>query len=195
VCGSQPPVHSWTLNSTLIQSKSKSKSHCDWRSVSQSVSLGVQPHLGLMTRYLLLFNSYGPCFVGRPLWREDGSVFCICCWPLLAQPFLVPSPLVLTTIFYCLRFETSFSSPSTTRRVTVEVFDTASTFVRLVSEQSRAKQSSSLLPVTSQHGYSWHRAPLGPMAIYVFVQCQNFCFLSSSVVPPLITREELDFIL
>jgi hypothetical protein len=23
--------------------------------------------------------------VGRPLWREDGSVFCICCWPLPAQ--------------------------------------------------------------------------------------------------------------
>jgi hypothetical protein len=24
-------------------------------------------------------------FVGRPLWREDGSVFCTCCWPLPAQ--------------------------------------------------------------------------------------------------------------
>jgi hypothetical protein len=27
--------------------------------VSQSVSLGVKPHLGLMSRYLLLFDSYG----------------------------------------------------------------------------------------------------------------------------------------
>jgi hypothetical protein len=27
--------------------------------VSQSVTLGVEPHLGLMTRYLLLFDSYG----------------------------------------------------------------------------------------------------------------------------------------
>jgi hypothetical protein len=35
--------------------------------VSQSVSLGVEPHLGLMTRYLLLFDSYGLVFVGRPL--------------------------------------------------------------------------------------------------------------------------------
>jgi hypothetical protein len=33
----------------------KSKSYCDWR----SVSLGVEPLLGLMTRYLLLFDSYG----------------------------------------------------------------------------------------------------------------------------------------
>jgi hypothetical protein len=43
--------------------KWKSKSHCDWRSVSQSVSLGVEPHLRLMARYLLLFDSYGRvCF-------------------------------------------------------------------------------------------------------------------------------------
>jgi hypothetical protein len=35
--------------------------------VSQSVSLIVEPHLGLMTRYLLLFDSYGLVFLGRPL--------------------------------------------------------------------------------------------------------------------------------
>jgi hypothetical protein len=35
--------------------------------VSQSVSLGVEPHLGIMTTYLLLFDSYGLVFVGRPL--------------------------------------------------------------------------------------------------------------------------------
>jgi hypothetical protein len=52
--------------------------------VSQSVSFGVKPHLDLMTRYLLLFDSYGLVFVGRPLWREDGSVFYICAWPLPA---------------------------------------------------------------------------------------------------------------
>jgi hypothetical protein len=44
-------------------------------SVSQSVSLDVEPQF----RYLLLFDSYGLLFVGRPLWREDGSVFGICC--------------------------------------------------------------------------------------------------------------------
>jgi hypothetical protein len=32
----------------------------------------------------------------------------------------------------------------------------------------RAEQSSSLLPATSQHGHSWHRGPLGPMAIHLF---------------------------
>jgi hypothetical protein len=34
---------------------------------SQSVSLGVEPHLGLTTRYLLLFDNYGLVFVGRAL--------------------------------------------------------------------------------------------------------------------------------
>jgi hypothetical protein len=46
-------------------------------------------------------------FVGRPLWREDGSVCCICCWSLPAQSFSGPSTFVFGTIFYCLRFETS----------------------------------------------------------------------------------------
>jgi hypothetical protein len=32
--------------------------------VSQSVSLSVEPHLGLMTWYVLLFDSYGLVFVG-----------------------------------------------------------------------------------------------------------------------------------
>jgi hypothetical protein len=35
--------------------------------VSQLVNLGVEPHLGLMTRYLLLFDSYDLNFMGRPL--------------------------------------------------------------------------------------------------------------------------------
>jgi hypothetical protein len=88
--------------------------------ISQSVSKS-----WCMTRYLLLFDSYGLVSVGRPFWREDGSVFCVCCWPWPAQSFSSPSLLVLATIFCCLKFET----PPTTRRVTVEVFDPASTRV------------------------------------------------------------------
>jgi hypothetical protein len=95
--------------STNPHFKSKSKSHYDWRSVSQSVSKSwCRAPSGLMTRYLLLSWQLRSCFfVGRPLWREAGSVFYICCWPLPAQSFLGPSPLVLAAIFYCLRFETS----------------------------------------------------------------------------------------
>jgi hypothetical protein len=75
--------------------------------VSQSVSLGIEPHLGPMTRYLFLSGTYVLVSVGRPLWREDGSVLCMCRWPLPAQSFSGPSPLGLATVFYCLKFETS----------------------------------------------------------------------------------------
>jgi hypothetical protein len=34
-------------------------------------------------------------------------------------------------------------------------------------------RSRSLLPATSRHAQSWHRAPLGPMAIYLFNDVRN----------------------
>jgi hypothetical protein len=61
-----------------------------------------------MTGFLLLSDSWGFVDVGRPLWREDGSVVYNSCWPSPAQSFLVPSHVGLANIlvFYCLRFET-----------------------------------------------------------------------------------------
>jgi hypothetical protein len=44
--------------------------------VSQSVRLGVEPNLGLLTRAFFFFQSYCLVFWGRPLWREIGSVMC-----------------------------------------------------------------------------------------------------------------------
>jgi hypothetical protein len=59
---SSPMWGSWpNCRCSSILSKSKSKSHYDWRSV--------------ITRYLLLFDSYSLVIVGRPLWREDGTFF------------------------------------------------------------------------------------------------------------------------
>jgi hypothetical protein len=60
-----------------------------------------------VTLRLTVSQSVSLVFVGRPLWREDGSIFCICCWPSPAHSFSGPSSLGLATIFYCLRFETS----------------------------------------------------------------------------------------
>jgi hypothetical protein len=62
----------------------------------------------------------------------------------------------------------------------------------LASELFRAEQSSSLLPAISQHGHSWYRAPLEPMAIYLFNGKILFLF-SFFVVPPLTKREGLYF--
>jgi hypothetical protein len=60
VLSSKPPLQ----NSTQVKVKVKVKVKVTLRlTVSQSVSLGV----GLMTRYFLLFDSYGLVFVGRPL--------------------------------------------------------------------------------------------------------------------------------
>jgi hypothetical protein len=122
--------------------------------VIRSFSLGLNPHLGPKTRYLLLLDSWGFVDVGRSLWREEGSVVYDCCWTSPAQSFLGPSPAGLITTFYCPSFEDSttwsarslylyppgagwpsynprqwvpFSSPPTTHRDTVEVFDPAST--------------------------------------------------------------------
>jgi hypothetical protein len=44
-------------------------------SQSDSQSWCQAPSVGPTTRYLLLYDSYGLVLVGRPLWREDGSVF------------------------------------------------------------------------------------------------------------------------
>jgi hypothetical protein len=50
-------------------SKSESKSHFDWQSVSLSVLVS-------SPRCFFLFESYCPIHVGRPLWREVGAVIC-----------------------------------------------------------------------------------------------------------------------
>jgi hypothetical protein len=50
-----------------------SELYYDRRSVGQSVLVS-STHLGLMTRFLLLSDNCGFVDVGRPLWREVGSV-------------------------------------------------------------------------------------------------------------------------
>jgi hypothetical protein len=103
------------------------------------------------------------------------------CWSSPAQSLTGPCPVVLMTIFYCLRFETPqnwrvrspysyppgtewrvytlrhwvpLSSPPTTRRATVEVCESASTPMSSQVSQSRVTtdgQSASL---------SWNKAPI-----------------------------------
>jgi hypothetical protein len=90
----------------LLPSSQSSQSHIatDGRSVSKSwcrAPSGAHDQIFItVLTVTVLF------FMGRPLWREDGSVFCICCWPLPAQSFSGQSHLGLVTIFYCFRFET-----------------------------------------------------------------------------------------
>jgi hypothetical protein len=74
--------------------------------MTDDIFLGARYPCGLMTGFLLLFDSFGLGDVRRPLWRENGSVVCICCCSFSAQSVLDPSPAGLMTIVYCLKFET-----------------------------------------------------------------------------------------
>jgi hypothetical protein len=51
----------------------------------------------------------------------------------------------------------------------------------LTRGDERAEQSRSLVPATSRHAQSWHRAPLGPMAIYLF-NVKTFVLFSLSLI-------------
>jgi hypothetical protein len=79
--------------------------------------------------HFLLSDSYGLLFVERPLWRKDGSVFCIRCWSSPGSLSRVLLPWDSWQYFTVSNLRLPFSSPLTTRRVKVEVFDPASTRV------------------------------------------------------------------
>jgi hypothetical protein len=101
-------------SSVLFRTHSQSHIATDGQSVSKSwcpAPSGAHDQI-FITVWQLRSRFFFFFFVGRPLWREDGSFFCLCCWRLPAQCFSGPSPLVLTTVFYCLRFETSLSVAS-----------------------------------------------------------------------------------
>jgi hypothetical protein len=96
---------------------------------SQSVSLGVEPQLGLTTRCLLLFGSYG-----LDLWdalsdERTGLCFVYAAGPYQRSLFRIRVPWDSRSYFTVSDLRLPFSSSSMTRRVTVEVFDPASTRV------------------------------------------------------------------
>jgi hypothetical protein len=96
-------VYIWTVESPGSLKK-ESKICYDRRSVGQSVMVS-RPHQWPRTRFLLPSDRFVD--VGRPLWRENGSVVYNCCCSSPQQTFSSPSPEGLRTIFYSLGFETS----------------------------------------------------------------------------------------
>jgi hypothetical protein len=93
--------------SLMLMLWAESESYITTDGQPASLSWNKAPIWGLRPDLYYLCDSYGLVLVGRPLWREVESVFCMCCWPLPVQSFLGPSPVGLVAIFYCLRFETS----------------------------------------------------------------------------------------
>jgi hypothetical protein len=80
--------------------------------VTQSVNLGVEPHLGLMTQIFITVWKLRSCFCGATSLTRGRVCLFICCWLLPVQSFSGLSPLRFATIFYCLRFETCLFVPS-----------------------------------------------------------------------------------
>jgi hypothetical protein len=83
-----------------VNPKSVSKLLCDWRSVSQSVCLCVEPTLGLVTRYYLLAEGFCLKFAVLSLWgalsdERTGLQFA-------AQSLNGPSRAEPVTILHCL---------------------------------------------------------------------------------------------
>jgi hypothetical protein len=129
--GIRPRLHTGWLSRNL----NMSLSHVTTDGQSASLAWYKAPIRGLRPDFFPFgiwntSNSYALASVGRPLWREDGSVFCICRWPLPAQSFSVLVPWDLRPYITVSDLRLPFSSPPTTRRVTVEVFDPASTRVK-----------------------------------------------------------------
>jgi hypothetical protein len=99
----------FTFTSKLCQAfffneYSESESYVTTDGQPASLSCNKAPFWGLRPD---LYYCCGFVDLGRPLWREDGSVVYNCCWPSAAQSFSGPSPVGLVAIFYCLGFETS----------------------------------------------------------------------------------------
>jgi hypothetical protein len=131
--------------------------------VSQSVSLGVEPHLGLMTRYLLLFDSYGLVFFwggGALSDKRTGLSFVHATGP--CQPNLSRVRVLWdsTPYFTVSDLRLPFSWPPTTRGVTVDVSDLALFLVMLRIAPARTAQKTfrPLLRVFSLPGKRVHKA-------------------------------------
>jgi hypothetical protein len=133
-----------------------------WRlMVSEPVSLGDKPHLGLITRYLVLFDSYNHVLLWRILWREVGSVSWYTAgtrqhslsrvrvlWD--SWPYITLSDL-----------RVSFLCSPTTLRVTVEVFESPPRGWRVSRQVSLV-----IYPRHGSHGKRLFR-------YYVFSRCRR----------------------
>jgi hypothetical protein len=123
------PSYSFLLLSLFwSESERESENHIatDGQSISKS---SCRAPSGLLTRYLLLFDSYGLVIMGRPPWREDESAFLYDAGPRQHSISWVRVPCDWWAYFTVSYLRLLFSSPPTTHRVMVEVFDLAPTRV------------------------------------------------------------------
>jgi hypothetical protein len=126
-------LHCWSDSASPIclclSSQSQSHIATDGQSVSKS---WYRAPSGAHDQIFISVWQIRSVSVGRPLWREDGSVFVRAAGPCQRSLSRVLVPWDLRLYFTVSDLRLPFSSPLTTRRVTVEVFDPASTRVASV---------------------------------------------------------------
>jgi hypothetical protein len=101
--------------------------------VSQSVSLGIEPHLGLMTRYLLIFTVMVLFSSGALSDERTGLAFVYDADPRQRWLYRVRVPWDSWPYFTLSYLRILLTSPPATRSVTVEVFEPASTRVNPIN--------------------------------------------------------------
>jgi hypothetical protein len=99
-------VVAWTLLNSAWLTESESYVTTDGQPAS--LSWNKAPFWDLRPDLYYCLDSCGFVDLGRPLWREDGSVVGNCYWPSPAQSFSGPSPAGLVAIFYCLFWDFPF---------------------------------------------------------------------------------------
>jgi hypothetical protein len=124
-------LHSWTLNSLtneLRLNESQSQSYVTTDGQPASLSWYKAPIWGLRPDLYYSYDNYGVFFLWGALSDErTGLTFLYASGPCQRNLSLVRAPWVSRPYFTVSHLRLPFSSPPTTHRVTMEVFDPAST--------------------------------------------------------------------
>jgi hypothetical protein len=118
----------WTVSSKL-ELESESHVTTDGQSTSRPVCPGIEHPSGAYDQIFITLWQLRFCFCGAPSLTRGRVSFVYAPGPRKRSPSWVRVPLVSWPYFTVSDVRLSFSSPPTTRRVTAEVFDPASTRV------------------------------------------------------------------